>query len=296
MATHHKSAFVVCMMAGLTIAGCSSVRTIRKPGDNDGGIRYYRPKPYLLVTPAEPTGRMVNLKLEYLPDFNEEYSIHLRGKASVALKDGWNLVGVNTKEAPAEKAEPPVPPQPMPLPAAVVAATNVPIGYYESIFETSGEKKYLKGWRYVGSTVLGGGRPDTCNLKPSNPNCPNVGMPDGCVNGPLYGMVFFNGVMTFRQLEEIAGNQLCPMFVDPAPNRTPAVDTPPLAPRPGSGVLEPKPTGAAGGVLEPTAPAPTPPPPAPNPGSAAATPTRNYISDQEIDQLVKSVPLPSQMR
>lgn len=294
MATHHKAAFVVFMMAGLTITGCSSVRTIRKPGDNDGGIRYYRPKPYLLVTPAEPTGRMVNLKLEYLPDFNEEYSIHLRGKASVALKDGWNLVGVNTKEAPAEKTEPPVPPQPMPLPAAVVAATNVPIGYYESIFETSGDKKYLKGWRYVGSTVLGGGRPDTCTLKPANPNCPNPGMPDGCVNGPLYGMVFFNGVMTFRQLEEIAGNQLCPMFVDPAPNRTPAAATPPPATTPDPGEIKPKESESGAGEIKRAPLVPTPP--SPNPGSAAATRTRNYLSDQEIDQLVKSVPLPIQMR
>ena len=96
---------------------CLRSRWSANPDDGDTGVRFYRPKPYLLVTPADPTGRLVNMKLEYLPDFNEEYSAHVKGKASVALKDGWNLVGVNTKEAPKEKEEPPAKIEDIPLPA-----------------------------------------------------------------------------------------------------------------------------------------------------------------------------------
>src|SRR5262249_10468075 len=100
MAIPHQKILALCLVAGLTPTGCAWAGAMRAADEGDTGIRYWRPKPYLLVTPADPTGRMVNLKLEYLPDFSEEYSLHLRGKASVALKDGWNLVGVNTKEAP----------------------------------------------------------------------------------------------------------------------------------------------------------------------------------------------------
>ena len=47
----------------------------------------------------------------------------------------------------------------MKVPEYVVAASNVPIGLYESVFDTTCGKKYLKGWRYVGFSALGGGSP-----------------------------------------------------------------------------------------------------------------------------------------
>jgi hypothetical protein len=224
----------LCLSVAL-ITGCTSIKVIRNPDEGDTGVRFYRPKPYLLVTPADATGRLVNMKVEYLPDFNEEYSAHLKGKASVALKDGWNLVGVNTKEAPKEeKAEPPAKIEDIKLPPAVVSATNVPIGYYESVYGMAGSRKFLQGWRYIGMTILGGGQPNVCRVPGHNPNCPPGGgaggaggaVGNGCISGPLYGLVFFNGVMTFRQLEEIANNQLCPTFVNPAPPEAAAVPSP----------------------------------------------------------------------
>ena len=317
MAFAHKKLFAVCIVAGLTAAGCQSVRVIKNPGDSDMGVRFYRPKPYLLVTPADPTGRLVNLKLEYLPDFSEEYSAHVRGKASLALEEGWKLVGVNTKETPQKKeAEPAKVAVPEALPNAVVAATNIPIGYYESVFEVAGERKYLKGWRYVGFSVLGGGAPAVCHRK----DCPN-NFPDGCVTGPLFGLVNFNGVMTFRQLEEISSNQLCPTFVDPAPGRNQPVE----APKRGAGEVAPGPVTRPGAEVAPgpatlesipgdkgTNPIDKPPPPTPAPtlppsglsappipssstpaGKAAA----NHPSSDSVRKLVDSLPpLPDELK
>jgi hypothetical protein len=268
MAIPKRKLGALCLSVVL-ITGCTSVKVIRNPDEGDTGVRFYRPKPYLLVTPADPTGRLVNMKLEYLPDFNEEYSAHLKGKASVALKDGWNLVGVNTKEAPAEKAEPPAKIEDIKLPPAVVSATNVPIGYYESVYGMAGSRKFLQGWRYIGMTVLGGGQPNVCRVAGHSPNCPSgVGggaAGNGCINGPLYGLVFFNGAMTFRQLDEIANNQLCPMYVNPAPAEPSAA--PLVVPPPTTEVEKPRPPKPV--TDTPSAISPTPPTPAPNPGSAS---------------------------
>lgn len=296
MAFAHRKLLVACVVAGITATGCQSVRVFKNPSDGDSGIRYYRPKPYLLVTAADPTGRLVNLKLEYHPDFSEEYSAHVRGKASLALKDGWNLVGVNTKEAPPKEEAPPAPATPPALPGAVVAATNVPLGYYESIFEVAGNKKYLKGWRYIGMTILGGGAPATCHL----PNCPNK-WPDGCVNGPLFGLVSFNGVMTFRQLDEIAGNQTCPAFVDPAPGRNPApaaAPAPPEAPRPGP-TIDQGPVERGPATIESVPSTPTPEdaakkklqtPPPPQPSVPSTNPSASRRSAAAIRSLVENLP------
>ncbi|HEU5115562.1 MAG TPA: hypothetical protein VFT74_02690, partial [Isosphaeraceae bacterium] len=166
-------------LLALVATGCSTVTVTRDPAASDNGIRFYRPKPYLLVTPADPTGRMVNLKLEYLPDFNEEYSAHLKGKkAKVELQDGWNLVaaGVGAAPPPPSPKEPAVVPPPDPkLPAAVVAATNVPMGYYESVYDVYAGRKIFKGWRYIGFLPLGGPTTGPCaipGMTPGpNPNC-----------------------------------------------------------------------------------------------------------------------------
>ncbi|HEU5118627.1 MAG TPA: hypothetical protein VFT74_18665, partial [Isosphaeraceae bacterium] len=67
----------------------------------------------------------------------------------------------------------------------------------------------------------------------------------------LYGVVFFNGAMTFRTLGEIAGNQLCPTYVNPAP---PIPGT--AVPGPVPGELRTPNEGTLPGALE-TAPAGT---------------------------------------
>jgi len=273
----HKS-MTICVLAGL-LAGCSSVSVIKNPGPEDSGIRFYRPKPYLLVTPADATGRMVKLKIEYLPDYSEEYSVHPQGKKppQVQLKDGWNLVAVGgpaPPEKPEEAPPPAAPVDPMKVPEYVVAASNVPIGLYESVFDTAGPRKYLKGWRYVGFSPLGGGSP--IGVDPScarGPNAQGMAGPDGstpgyppagaasAIPGPLYGLVFFNGVMTFRQLDEIANNMTCPQYLKPIPEParpviapTVPVTTPDKPPLRDGSQTKPDSSGTPPGATSPTPP------------------------------------------
>ena len=265
---NHKTAGV-CLFA-LLLGGCSSVNVVKNPSAGDNGIRYYRPKPYLLVTPADATGRMVKMEILQLPDYCEEYSIHPRGKKppEVKLKDGWNLEGVGGGGAPPPPpgaAPPPPPTDPLKLPEAVLVAGNVPIGLYESVFDYGGPVKFLKGWRYVGFSPWGGGLPngtDKAALANVQKGCPACIGPDSVVQGPLYGIVFFNGAMTFRQIDEIANNMTCPEYVKPY---SPPAEPKPVAP----GVRTEPAVPSAPGVTIPSGPAPPAPPTNPAPGSAS---------------------------
>lgn len=310
-----------CLTLGLAV-GCSSVTVVKNPDENDLGIRYYRPKPYLLVTPADATGRMVNIKLQYLPDFSEEYSIRPKGRKppAVALEDGWNLVGVGGPPAPPKPQEPAAipaaPTDPTKLPEFVVAATNVPMGYYESVFDMNGEKKILKGWRYIGLSPIAGG--DAIGVDPKSmvpPGCPPP-PPSSSMPGPLYGMVFFNGVMNFRQLDEIANNQTCPQYVKilpekPEPTPAPRGDLVPNKPAQTGGGTQSNEPPAAGGIkpneldgageplLEEIKPAiPSPPTPDPatpvTPGEAALelAPAEDAPTDAGVSRSSLSIPPP----
>jgi len=76
------------------IAGCAGVEITRvKDNKDNGGIRFYRPWPYLLVI---QTDKGVEAKTVYLPKKDEEYSIKVKSglgtvNGSFTLTDGWNL-------------------------------------------------------------------------------------------------------------------------------------------------------------------------------------------------------------
>ena len=73
--------FELAICFPLLLCGCLLPRTtvVSNPGPRDKGIRFYRPKPYLLVKPTRyEEEKYVTLSLEYLPDFSEEYSIRIR--------------------------------------------------------------------------------------------------------------------------------------------------------------------------------------------------------------------------
>ncbi|QDV47252.1 hypothetical protein Enr13x_71610 [Stieleria neptunia] len=234
----HNSLPAVLLAVGLLAAtagslGCTPrVRIRAAPGPDDTGIRYYRPKPYLRIEPGgsvvtegrvsttTPSDEFVAISLEYLPDFSEEYSIDVRpglgtANVSVGLTDGWNLTSLNQEldsqfdesvQAIADLAKagtgflPTAKGSGGSVPGStqkfVVAATNVPIGYYESVISKDAcGKKRLYGWRYVGflpfspcPTEMCGGQQLACSSVPSD----------------LFGMVFDNGVMTFKRLDAIS--------------------------------------------------------------------------------------------
>ncbi len=100
-----------CALALLSIVahsvGCTPKIIVRQnPAADDEGIRYYRPKPYLLISALSKDGNAsadsVSITLDYLPDFSEEYSINVRpgfglADVNIGLEDGWNLVSINQK-------------------------------------------------------------------------------------------------------------------------------------------------------------------------------------------------------
>ncbi len=77
------------------LAGCAGVQVTRvrdKNADN-GGIRFYRPWPYLLVYQTE---HGIEAKTVYLPKMDEEYAIKVKSgfgtvNGKFTLTDGWNL-------------------------------------------------------------------------------------------------------------------------------------------------------------------------------------------------------------
>lgn len=222
---------MVCYSVGCT----PRVRVIANPKPHQKGIRYYRPKPYLLVTSGQaavisnqsektvtttsiPDKRYVNIQLQYLPDFEEEYALDVRtgfGTADVGIKleDGWNLTEINQKldsktsenikavsdligsiaqsaaaSAPTDKTL-----RTPPTTSFTIQATNVPLGYYESVIgRDSCGRKRLYGFRYLGFIPYA-----------SCPQQMNGCEPANCQTTEMYGLVFEGDAMVFRSLSQL---------------------------------------------------------------------------------------------
>ena len=218
---------LIVVLACVSSIGClPRVLVKANPTAQETGIRYYRPKPYLKVEPAEVAiakdqtkivPGLVRISLVYLPDFSEEYAIDVRpgfGTANVEIKleDGWNLteIGQDLDSQTDENLEAigailggigDVLPTSTSQAATgehsfTVTARNVPIGFYESIIGRDGRGcKRLYGFRYLGflpyaicPTDMGGSQMACCNTDESN----------------LYGLTFINGQMVFQSLSEMS--------------------------------------------------------------------------------------------
>lgn len=228
----HNLLAVLVLTTGIMTFGCTPrVRVRQSPGPKDTGIRYYRPKPYLRIEPASsvvaegkkitqtPSDEFVSISMEYLPDFSEEYSIEVcpglgSANVTVGLTDGWNLTSVNQTldsqfdenvKAVAELAKAAsgfIPSSGLDQGAPqgstqkfVVASTNVPIGYYESVISKDAcGKKRLYGWRYIGFLPY-----STCPIE----MCGSQHLACQGVPSELFGIVFEQGVMKFKRLDAI---------------------------------------------------------------------------------------------
>lgn len=244
----------------------------KNPGPEDRGIRYYRPKPYLFIgpaqsgtdkpaaTPASPsathtpgtlspanpsshravaeqsdqnitvlggqqsgsthltsnlhlaedappvkTSIPVTIRLEYLPDYNEEYSIRVTpglGQAAlnVSLQNGWNLNSVDAKtdqryaEIIGSVASLVGAVNPAKHLTLAEAESNVPLGYYEGVLATNecGGKELI-GWRYVGFMPC-----VTCPVKA----CVYRGEVT-CDDDQLYGLVFERGTLQMKSMRSL---------------------------------------------------------------------------------------------
>ena len=236
--------FAICAASLSFSLGCApKVSVQRTLSRNDPGIRYYRPKPYLFISPSGSTStqfgsngmparstttqsdEFVQIELQYLPDFSEEYSINVRpgvGSANVSLtlEQGWNLTALNQNldssfdenvSAVADLVRSGAGQVTTGSQVGdnlsakevnrrfVVKATNIPIGYYESVISRKSCGKELSGWRYVGFAPFNSCSSEVCN----NNNAVSC---DDPYSGPVYGMVFEKGAMTFKQLSAIGGD------------------------------------------------------------------------------------------
>ena len=246
---------VVPAFALAALVGCAATWVKPNPGPNDCGVRYYRAKPYLLVqsagTLSNNTGfgqaQLYKLSLESLPDYSEEFSIHMTpglgfNKTSITFDDhGYGTlkslnVETDAKTADILKAVAELLPVVLPpggggnsfgvqggghtWAKCEVSGYNVPVGYYEAVLNLGPDgKKRLFGWRYIGFAPFA--------------QCPIEGVGDSsapCAESELYGLVTVGNCMVFRRLSEIAKDckTECPALV-PSKQVTPAAPAAPAA-------------------------------------------------------------------
>ncbi len=205
---------ILVLIAVVCLQGCNPRTIVKKdPGPHDRGVRYYRPKPYLFLKPLVaatglPVPGHVSIEQVMLPDFSEEYSIHVRtglgtNNTSIGLTEGWNLTTLNvvldsqfdenlnaisnlvksipTTSLTADKVR------------VEVQATNVPMGLYEAVIAKGPDrKKRLYGFRYVGFMPFAGCPVEACGVDQFN-----------CHEDVLYGLVFSDKGMMFCALHEL---------------------------------------------------------------------------------------------
>ncbi len=238
---------LLLLLAVVCTTGCLPRTIVHKdPGPHDKGIRYYRPKPYLFLKPMvagdQPVEGYVTIEQLMLPDFSEEYSIHVRSglgtnDTQITLTDGWNLTALNINldsqfddnlTAATELAKA-VPTATGTKTRMAVKATNVPMGLYEAVVSTGPDfKKHLYGFRYVGFLPY-----SSCPIETTGLECQD------CTTTELYGLVFEEGAMVFRSLAQISDptytnlsrvNVAHPANGNPSPS---TVGPPPLGLNPG---------------------------------------------------------------
>lgn len=247
-------AVLICVLQfGAT--GCTPKIVVRKnPDDLDRGIRYYRPKPYLKIEPAEIavsktesqiSPGLVRISLVYLPDFSEEYSISVRSGCGIAdvgikLEDGWNLIEISQEldsqtdenveaigsvlraasgfvaTTANERAAENV--------SFTVPARNVPIGFYESVVgRDECSVKRLYGFRYLGFMPFAG-----CPIEMdghSHASCQDPGACGEHPAGSLYGLTFVGGEMVFQPLDVMSVTPAVSALAIAGRQKTGAVDT-----------------------------------------------------------------------
>lgn len=237
----------ICFLL-VPLGGCSPRTVVKKdPLPSDSGIRFYRPRPYLLVSPSAGNSpnagsevNSVDLQIQYLPDYAEEYSIDFRpgigiNQTQIDLENGWNLVGLNSK---LESGASTLASSTAELVGAIggvakmrqtqdkgsvpgvknVSATNVLFGYYRSVIKNVCGKKRLVGWQYVGFLPFG---QTSCCEEAGSANC-HCSV-DSFSDQRLFGLTTENGIIVFKPMDEIGAG----IFQDLPPVQKKVEEAPP---------------------------------------------------------------------
>jgi hypothetical protein len=93
--------FLIVLTCALLIYSCAGVNVTKITSGNqdEEGIRFYRPYPYLLVTPGKDS---IEYKILWLPKMDEEYAVSVKSGLgttdyAITLENGWNLTAFNEK-------------------------------------------------------------------------------------------------------------------------------------------------------------------------------------------------------
>jgi hypothetical protein len=91
-----KPALVLPCLLFLSACAGVTVDRVRSDADYRGGVRFYRPQPYLLVTDAKGA---IETSIVYLPKTSEEYVLRVRPglngvDAKANFDQGWNLTSL----------------------------------------------------------------------------------------------------------------------------------------------------------------------------------------------------------
>ena len=88
----------VCI-ASMFLQSCSSsTEIVRVTPENDQeltGLRFYEPKPFLVISTDPKTG-VKDLSVIYMPNFKRQYSIE-KGAETAVIVDNWRLEELNNK-------------------------------------------------------------------------------------------------------------------------------------------------------------------------------------------------------
>lgn len=165
----------------------------------------------------------ISMKLEYLPDFSEEYAINFKpgfgsGNLNLSLENGWNLTSLSAETDQqtdeiigsigsllpslglAAKQAKSAGDQRAANAPSTIYGSNVPFGFYEAVIACDPQgRKQLYGWRYVGFLPF-----QSCPVQPQG------GQQVCCDTQDIYGLVFVNGVLQFQRIHEVPTNPIDP--------------------------------------------------------------------------------------
>lgn len=89
-----RNNFIAAVVAAFTITSCATYNVHKAKNSSEAGIRFYQPRPYLMVKEGADKGLVYDVI--YLPDYSNEYIVKKKGfigtaNVTIKLENGWNV-------------------------------------------------------------------------------------------------------------------------------------------------------------------------------------------------------------